>query len=416
MRNNSIRVYDTGCGKQVEYCGKKLYSENPIDGVSRRVKAGIFSAETLYVIPSPLLGYGVEALHRKAGDNVDIILIEHDSELFKLYAEQDMKKYPAIFLPNAVSAQEYLSEIPYHKYRKIQMLRISGGYRIHPEFYRSLEAKLREELRRYWRNRITIIHMFRHWIKNSILNLALNSMNVKEITKGIKRPIVVFGAGESLEKCMEWVIKVRERVTVLAVDTALPALLAKNIFPDFVCALEAQAANLQDFISSKQASFHLYGDVSSYPNIFRILPGITWSFFSTIFAGNQFLKRCREYGLIRDSLPPLGSVGVTALELAHRLRQNGPIFLGGFDFSYRPGKTHSRGTYTHLLRMKASGRLTPMEWLPLREDAEQIPGKDNLPVVTDPVLKSYAELLEERAQGCGNVYDIGTQGIAMQIP
>jgi hypothetical protein len=413
-----VKIYETGNGCQVEYRGKNLYSDNPLSGVSRRLNTGVLSDYTCYLLPSPILGYGIKELKEQIGKHSEVYWLEREFHLARLFNKQD----PSItcnieggYLEDDASVDSFISSLPLHKFRKVRLIVLSGGYRLHPSFYKKAEQAVQEELRRYWRNRITIIHLFRLWIKNTIQNLPRLSEK-KNIRFSLNKPTVILGAGESLEHIISWIEKVRKQIIVISVDTALPALLAWGITPDYIFVLESQITNLQDFIGMGRINSILLGDISSYPNLYRYFSHMPAVFFSTKFVGNQLLHRLKKKGFINKTIPPLGSVGVAALEITVRNRRNIPIFIGGFDFSYSQGKPHAKGTYSHLLRMVNSDRLNPMEWLPARKGAYNTKGKRGECLQTDKVLASYKELLISRTENAENIFDIGKSGLPLDLP
>lgn len=72
----------------------------------------------------------------------------------------------------------------------------------------------------------------------------LPSWNMLDLTA--KRSVAVVGAGPSLDPCIQTLRAKRDDFTIIAASGACPALLSRNIVPDFVIALEALDTVLTD--------------------------------------------------------------------------------------------------------------------------------------------------------------------------
>ena len=117
-------------------------------------------------------------------------------------------------------------------------------------------------------------------------------------------------------------------------------------------------------------------------------------------------------------LPPLGSVGLAALEMAILLRKSGeiPVFVSGLDFSYGLGRTHCKESFQTRGNLMRCSRLSPpgsYESLsnPTTEKRE---GKTG-PVYSDQILTHYAQIFMNRFQGAANVFDLGDSGLDLGL-
>jgi hypothetical protein len=223
---------------------------------------------------------------------------------------------------------------------------------------------------------------------------------------------VVTGAGPSLERSLEEIRHIRERVRVLASDTSLPTLVASGIRPDYVCVLESQLHNLWDFVPTFDPSLYLLCDLTSAPVVLRRFPNR--AFYTSRFHPLRLFGRLEQHGLLPTPLPPLGSVGVSAVQLAMHLT-SGPVVLAGMDFAYRPGQTHARGTAPHLGALMHGHRLHPLvmdgfEAISGRR-LLRLPGRGEEEVISDLVLRSYSFQLQRLVEQAGRVYDLGAHGL-----
>ncbi len=126
------------------------------------------------------------------------------------------------------------------------------------------------------------------------------------------------------------------------------------ISADYILAVESQFYNIYDFYGCKDTGIPVICDISAYPKTARITGGENYFFFSE-FSDSSFLKEMDNMGLLPGKIPPLGSVGVIAVYAALELTKL-PVIYSGLDFSFIPGKSHSRMspfiTLTSLLKKK----------------------------------------------------------------
>jgi hypothetical protein len=414
-------LIDTGKGFTIKYQGKYLYSSlDPLGSVNKQLHLLTLEANTVYLVPSVGLGYGLAELLVKLPASSFILCVEKDPELMQLAlttACQPLPRSPQLVIlrtddPSHASRLLYKQGVG--NFRRIQMVPFCAGFRLYPEFYTNLEKVLESEIRTFWQNKMTLIHMGKLWIKNIFANLPLlaRSHSLSEL-KTIA-PIVVAGAGPSLEGNLAWLKAARAGFLLLATDTALPVLGDYGLKPDFVFMLESQLANLYDFIDYPFFDVPLLCDLSSNPLIVRLFKGKVF-FFASRFYPLHLLERLDGVGLVQDWLPPLGSVGVSAVEVALRIT-TGPVILTGLDFSYAGKKTHARGAPFPKLLLRNQQRLAPAYMAHLLAFLSRplitTTGKQAQPLLTDLVLATYAERLREVVgNGKQQVFDIGQVGL-----
>ena len=91
---------------------------------------------------------------------------------------------------------------------------------------------------------------------------------------------------------------------------------------------------------------------------------------------------------VQLALPPLGSVGVSAVEIALRSGVS-PLFCTGLDFAVLPGKTHARGAPAYREELLTSNRLRPVRDRALGAKLIEARGSGGT-VSTTYVLRGYA--------------------------
>jgi hypothetical protein len=279
---------------------------------------------------------------------------------------------------------------------------------MHRGTYASLATDLRRDLERFWRNRITLASLGRLWLSNLVSNIPFLSAS-HQVTS-LTGPAVVCGAGPSLDRVIPVISRCRDRLNVVAVDTALRALEAHAIEPDFVVALDGQIANLYDFLGTEPAAIAC--DLTSHPATRSLSPCTIPTL--TRFAPSALLERISAIAPEAIDMPPLGSVGIAAVHIALRLGA-GPVFLAGLDFAVQPGTTHARASTPIHRSLLYSSRLQPARDPAVggRLVRETVHGKS---VLTTSVLRGYADALAEEVRARPNIYLVNRLGLSLGIP
>ena len=381
----------------------------------------------LYMVTSPLLGYGLDTLLERIPDDSHIIALEVSPELFSLCrsrVEPELLEHPRLSwvqLSDEASLSEVLDGLGLWRFRRVRRVELNGGSQLNGDICSRLVSFAMDSLAAYWRNRHALRILGRHWVRHFYANLANMSRCRLNLAPGLrigKIPVVV-GAGPSLDEGFDFVVSHRSRLSVWASDTALGALLQRGIEPDIVCALETQAWNHLDFHDSHKGRFTLLADMTCYPpTLQHAEAGV--ELFTSLFARLDFLDRVQGAGLAFRPIPPLGSVGLAAVHLALELSSL-PVLLLGLDFAYSPGKTHARGSSVHRWQLSTAERTNPLPgWQAvMRRPRTLAPGASGRPVPTDTVLTGYASLLRNYRNhpgSSGRIYVLGGGGLNLGFP
>jgi hypothetical protein len=252
--------------------------------------------------------------------------------------------------------------------------------------------------------------MSKLWVRNiqrNLIHLPLANMPAPHALEDV----IVCGAGPSLEKSIGSVRELREQLTVVAVDTALPILDANGITPDVVVALEGQLYNAYDFLPVATREYDLLSDLTASAHVVEMHKAVAWTF--SRFDSTTLVNRLATLPGIAVVLPPLGSVGVAAVDLAQRL-SSGRVFLSGLDFAVQPGKTHARGAPSYLYGMAASRRLAPVRDRGVEVQLHPTPGERG-DVGTTQVLLGYARDLE-RVADASRCLVLEPEGVELSLP
>jgi len=400
-------------GFSVEYRGRALYSRvAPREGPERTARELEPNPDTLYVVPSPLLGYGLSILLDRIPASCAVLALEAEPQLAAL----SRAELPPTVLDHPrflFSTDPYRAGPEIHalgRFRRAVEVRLSGGRSVCPDAYEAALAAVDEELNRYWRNRMTMVRMGRLWARNIVRNLAaLPDSGIREpVVWG--GPVAVCGAGPSLDAACEWLTRERRRLRILACDTALGPLVLRGILPDAVVCLEGQIHNLKDFLPACGAGLPVFTDLSSHPSVLHAVRGpkiLTLTRYEEL----GFLDRLEALPLPFLRVQPLGSVGVLAVHLARRLTED-PVFLAGLDFSFPPGSTHAKGAPAILAEACREARLYKArgQWSaawPFEPAGAGTGGG------AASIMESYATLLAREVREDPGIFDIRGVGLPL---
>ncbi len=423
MENENLLLINTGRGFSVLYRGRYLYSStDPEKRAILRAEKTVLQNETLYILTSPLLFYGITEILSRLPMDSHIICFEFSKDLHELsksHIPDSILNSTSITFTERTDPKviyDTTHKLGIWKFRRAKLLNITGGYSIYSSEYKDLLNNLDNKIQEYWKNRMTLIHMSTLWIKNIFLNLYKLYHRTEALTlhtyPNVECPILVTGAGESLEGSINFIKEKRDSFKILAVDTSVSVLLENEIEPDYIIAVDAQFYNLNDFMKVKNKDIPLFFDLTGYTGIPYIMNGYIYPFISN-FANTGLLQRLEHYKLLPVKMPALGSVGITAIYLALEMTRD-KILYTGLDFAYRIGKSHARGSPRNLTELAEANRLRPMEQPESYYARPLIYKKDKTgkECTTDLILSSYADLMSDNFKQNDRLLDIGTSGLS----
>lgn len=417
------RVVATDKGPTLLVGGIACYApDDPVGSAVRRARAVVLEPRTLVYVPSAGLGHGLAELLERLPEGCAVLCVEIDQRVMALAAERGLPADPRLRVVRTADERGVvacLREMGPGRFRRVREAALSGGWRTDPERYRAFREALERELRTWWRNRMTLVMLGDRLVRNLLDNLPLLASAGDAADLATDLPVVVAGAGPSLDGALPALRTLRGRCALVAADTALPALAGAGLAPDLVVCLEAQWANLHDFLPARPPQTRLACELAAHPGAARLFTD-RLALFSSCFAPLGILDRLRAAGLAPLAIPALASVGVAAAWMALRLTERA-VVLAGLDFSYPRGATHARGTPAHLASLASADRFSP----PGSAAAAALAGRDLArrpaarcgTVRTDAVLQSYRDLLEAvvsddaAARGTHRVWAVGGEGL-----
>ena len=237
----------------MSYRGKTLLSViDPIAGAERLADAAPKQERTLYFCPSPLYGYGLERLLSRIPEDSAVIAVETDEALLALSRESlprplfDHPRFRVVGTADPASLCAFVRGAWGSRcFRRLIVVRLSGGWQIGGPCYEALADALREDIARDWENALTLTRLGRRYMINAIRNLPLlvrKAGTAKSLCFG-ETPVLVLGAGPSLDDLLDvfaaksgragYLFRPGKRpFKIVCVDTALKNLYARGIKPD----------------------------------------------------------------------------------------------------------------------------------------------------------------------------------------
>jgi len=397
----------------MSFDGRVLYSS--IHTPIKRAEEALTGSQTLYLVFSPLLFYGVETLLNRISSDSHILAIEQNPDIYKLsipfFSPLSSRNIDYMQLREDSSPVPVIKKIGPYRFRRIVTVKLNGGYMLSRNFYNNFASGAESFLQSFWKNRMTTIHMGRLWCRNILLNLPALRCGAPLSCLHTTKPVIIAGAGESLEDCTPFISKYRDKFFVIAADTAVSTLLNAGIKADLLVILEAQHANLYDFYDPESLKIPAAFDLTSSPEIIRKHKGDKY-FFISDFEDTRLLSSLSDMNLRPPRIPPLGSVGIAAAYIALCVSSM-KVFHCGLDFSFIPDKYHSAGSPSHLLSLINENRTNKPGFFGSAYSSGRMTRADKggRIVFTDLIMLSYADRLKELSSLSDRLIDIAEKGI-----
>ena len=461
--DDAPRAVDAGRGVSVLYKGRYLFSRyDPYKTLQKRLESFSVLPESLILCFSPVLPFVIDSIRnmlmRKNISGCFILGAEADEALYDFYRAQkkadvqaphgdfphaaDFSQTPAAenarnFCPDAAVLLNQVSDIarllegaPFGGryegaklpdigfFKRVLVFEASGAAAFYKDFYAQSAAFAQNGISMFWKNTMTLVRLGRLFSRNVLKNAAQAAVSPPLVKASVNRPILVAGAGPSLDALIPFIRRHAHKLYILAVDAAFRPLLDSGIRPDAVVAVESQCVSRRAFFGTKGSGVPIIADLCARSANLRVSGG-TVSFFMSEYAKLPLLGRIKKVLPDVPVFPPLGSVGLAAVEAALFLRgAEASVFVCGLDFSYPAGLSHCKESPSYKEMINESNRLSPAgnPSAAFNAGAFFIEGKDGSQAVCDPALKSYAELFSARYKNTENLYDLSSSGIDLALP
>ena len=405
--------------KTVEYKGRFLYSKyDPAKATESAIERLTILPGTLVLVCSPVLWYGYDKLESSMPADCQVLALEDDENLCEL-ARQSAPQGVALFRLDQRNQIDSLVRrlCSTGKIKRALRVDFSAGVGFAKARYDFTVSAIAELIATFWKNRITLARFGRLFSRNFIRNTAElgSSCLIEDVARSVSKPIVVCGAGESLDSVDFGTLK-REEYFIIAVDAAFPALASRGVLPDAAVALESQVAIEKSYIGLaseiKERDITLIADLCSRNEVAALFPRKVW--VATRYSDAQFLDRLRQCGIVHHFAEPVGSVGLLAVGAALVLRSSSdvPVFVCGMDFAFSVGRTHAKGTEAHRKRLFNCTRTTTIEDAAssFAIGAQEVICKSGTTARTTKILSQYAAQFIAMFSRQPNLFDCTTFG------
>jgi hypothetical protein len=307
-----------------------------------------------YVLMGLGLGYHLKELLDRTSAESYVIVVERDASMLK--AALDLHDYSGHLrrgkLLLAVSSDEdgiyqfLRAQVPTMFY-STQVIRIDhpASVAAFPSFYDGARRVFLDVLKSGQVGIRTALLLSKSTSENRFLNLPdyVLSPGVKTFKDRFKGfPAIVVSAGPSLARNIELLAQAKGKAVIVAVSTALKALLARGITPDFACLLDYHGISKRYFDGdASRCGIPLVVDPRATNEAVRVYRG------PKLFFDDSLLNlTLRDMRLSKGAL----EYGATVAHLAFCFSSfigADPVILVGQDLSYPYNITHVPGTAIH---------------------------------------------------------------------
>lgn len=251
--------------------------------------------------------------------------------------------------------------------------------------------------------------VFEHWWIHNF------TCNVPYILKGIPffrlknswvgKPVIVIGAGPSLNKNIEYLRQAKGKAMLFCVDTAYRILVKYNIEPDLLVTLDGSELNAEHMKEQDYSEIPLFMDLYSHRDIVQNHGKHTAKILLT---GRSYHSGWWERTLCSkedsETFASGGSVATAAFSLARYIGAD-PVILVGVDLSYPGGACYADGVL-HAQKTTADVRRT-RQMYPVKDIYGQT-------VETTHDYRYYLNWLHKEAQKKDRHYVNATEGGAVR--
>ena len=279
-----------------------------------------------------------------------------------------------------------ISEITYDH---TSIVRWEPSLRQWPEVANSVLTTLRDALLISSGNRSTTAAFGRRWLSNIVRNLLELPDTIVDIAG--TRPVCIAASGPSLERSLEAIVPLTDRVEIWALPSSVSAFAARDIRPQVVISTDAGYYASTHYRRLPDAGVVTVAfPLTAYPGAFRASARVALLNQGSFFERSLY----RRLRLPHTYVPANGTVAGSALELA--LSRRTPILFIGLDLSVIAGQEHARPHPFHDMLIRSSTRFGPTESSVFSRAMELYPDQIASQNRTNMPLRTYASWFRKR--------------------
>lgn len=323
-------------------------------------------------------------------DTARFLVYEPSEEIYALAQEYfDLASLPnrvkVICESNADALKNiYNSNISYFNFKGAAFGVYPNYLQIFPEEYEFYSQIVSTAISSTRFSASTVFNNGRSVITNSLKNARVlaHSAALPAIRDCIPKdlPVIICGAGPSLNDALPHLSAVKGRALILCVDSALPALLKRDIIPDLIVSVDP-VKERYNFTDSRYLDIPGAFPISARDFIFEGRTAPNFFYNNTGSICNIFSE---AFNIEIPSIRADSSVGNHAYALTEYIGSE-VVILTGLDMGYTPDHTHAEGTLLEAERADEHKGLT------------EIPGVNGVVYADEPMIL-YRTLLEQNIE------------------
>jgi hypothetical protein len=389
--------------------GRPVYLHSrhrPLDE-AERLAATVDATRSVYHVFGLGLGYHLEQLFDRAGDEAIFLVFEPDLAVVRTALERrDLSRLidsrRVLLFTRADKGELFQRLAPHTTLVTLGTADVAhaASVRRDPAFYRQVQGWLAEFASFAMTNLNTAVLNGRRTLENVTRNLARYAASPgPDHLRGAYQgyPALIVSAGPSLRRNKHLIRSMVGRAVIIAVQTTLRPLLELGVEPDFVTALDYHDICARYFEGlPRTLSTELVAEPKATPAIFDLHPG------PLTLAGNadaDALLRGPGAAANRSRLPSGSTVAHLAYYLAEHLGCD-PIIFVGQDLGFGDGLYYAPGTTHEDVWRPELGRFCTVEmkqWEQIvreRPILRRVPDQQGRPIYTDERMFTYLQQFE----------------------
>lgn len=353
-------------------------------------KAQHFPDVALYVLLGWGTGHLARALAQTRPQSLVIAIEPHPGRVLaaREHPEWSEESPRVVYLQENEVPYGWLSGFPHHSVH----IQIHPGMEDEPELI-ALKTSCHIYLDRQAVNFSTLRRFAGLWGRNVRRNLESERLESARAWAGSLRgrSLLIAAAGPTLEESLDQLDRLdASTYTLLAVDSALSALVARHLVPDAVVSMDAQYWNSRHLDGLTEET--LVVELVSHPSVIRRHRG------RVVVTGSSIPPVADLEGRRFPHLPSGGSVATAAASFAALMEASHILWLG-LDLSWVRGRTHARPALGESLIRAMAHRLDTAETRNLSSSMSQprvpIQGHRGEGLLVDQRHHLYALWLDE---------------------
>ena len=377
----------------------------PIDEARQLVDSLMLDQTSVFCVHGMGLGYPLEQLFERCGDEAIICAFEPDLLMFR--AAFESRDYTKLIKSGRVmwfwredKADLFTRLTPHQPLVTLGVTRVTHqpSQQLHPDSHAQFDAWV-SEFEAYARTTVsTLVINSRRTAENVAANLpwyvATPSLSRLENAYE-KKPAIIVSAGPSLRKNKHLLRDAQGRAVIIAVQTTFQPLVEIGVEPHFVTSLDYHDICTRFFEKLPPTlRTELVAEPKATPAIFEMNPG------PLSLLGNEFAETLlSEMKLQKARLPSGATVAHLAYYLAEHLGCD-PIIFVGQDLGFSDGLCYAPGTSYDDVWRPELGRFCTVEmkqWEQIVRDRSilrRVPDQQGRPMYTEERLFTYLQHFE----------------------